>query len=195
MPDHMSSNRSVHLEGVGQILLARSSRARHVCLTIEPFKGVRVAVPRGVTYAEALEVARRKRRWIVDHLDRMAKIEAEAVAFQPRAPINRKVARREIIDRLEQLARRHGFSYNRVFVRNQKTRWGSCSAANNINLNIQLIRLPAELMDYTMLHELVHTRIKDHGPRFWSELGKYLEHPKQIDRRLNTYAPMLLFGD
>jgi predicted metal-dependent hydrolase len=182
----------VHLEGVGDIRLERSPRARRVRLTIEPFKGVRIAVPKGIAYATALDIARTKRRWIASHLERMARLEAEALTFQSIAPINRKVARRVIIDRLDQLARRYGFSYNRVFVRRQKTRWGSCSAANNINLNVQLIRLPPELMDYTILHELVNTRIKNHGPGFWEVMAECIPDPRQVDRQLNAYAPMLL---
>ena len=172
--------------------MRRSRRAKHICLSIQPFKGVDVAVPPGVSYAQALEVARKRRRWICRHLERMTQIEDQAEAFNSRVPINRAVARRVIVDRLDLLAGRHGFSYNRVFVRNQKTRWGSCSAVNNINLNVNLIRLPAALMDYTILHELVHTRIKDHGPGFWRELGKYIANPKQVDRQLNVYAPMLI---
>ncbi len=96
------------------------------------------------------------------------------------------------MDRLAELARRHGFSYNKVFVRNQRTRWGSCSGHNNINLNVNLIRLPAELRDYTLLHELVHTRIKNHGPQFWEALGQCIDRPHELDRQLNRYGPMLL---
>jgi predicted metal-dependent hydrolase len=188
----VQNQKRVCLDGVGEILLRRSRRAKNICLIIEPFKGVRVAVPPGVTYNQALDVARKKRRWIAAHLDRMTQIEARAMAFVSKTPINRKVARRVIVDRLDQLAGRYGFSYNRAFVRNQKTRWGSCSAVNNINLNINLIRLPAELMDYTIMHELVHTRIKDHSRNFWTELSRYISDPKQVDRQLNTYAPMLL---
>ena len=63
--------------------------------------------------------------------------------------------RREIlIKRLDKLAEKHGLKYNRVFVRNQKTRWGSCSSKNNISLNAKLVKLPEKLMDYIILHEL-----------------------------------------
>ena len=77
-------------------------------------------------------------------------------------------------------------------MRNQKTRWGSCSAQNNINLNVQLIRLPPALRDYVILHELVHTRIRNHGPGFWEELEKYVADCRQVDRQLNQYESMLL---
>ena len=182
----------VHIQGVGQVELQRSRRAKHICLSVRPLKGVRIAVPWNVSYKEALAVAHEKADWLAEHVKRAAKVEQEADGYNRMLPINRKVARKVIVDRLEELARRHGFTYNKVFVRNQKTRWGSCSSDNNINLNVNLIRLPGELMDYTILHELVHTRIKDHSPRFWGALGKYVTDPVKVDREFNQYGPMLL---
>ena len=184
----------IHIEGVGEVQLHRSRRAKHICLSVRPFKGVRIAVPWNVSYKEAIGVAREKADWLAAKLQQAALLEQEADAFHRQPPINRAVARTVIVDRLEELARCHGFTYNKVFVRNQKTRWGSCSAVNNINLNVNLIRLPADLRDYTILHELVHTRIKDHSMRFWTELGKYVEQPREVDKRLNQYGPMLLEG-
>ena len=192
----MAANKSkpkiVNIEGVGEVQMQRSRRAKHICLSVRPFKGVRIAVPWNVSYKEALAVAQEKVDWLAEHLKRAAQVEEEANGYNHMIPINRAVARNVIVDRLEELARRNGFTYNKVFVRNQKTRWGSCSADNNINLNVNLIRLPAELMDYTILHELVHTRIKDHSTRFWKELGKYVADPGKVDQELNQYGPMLL---
>lgn len=182
----------IQIEGVGEVLIERSRKARHICLSIKPFKGVRVAVPYGVPFEQAEAVALAKAQWIGKHLERMADVERAAVEYDRRAPINRAVARRVIVDRLEELAQQHGFSYQRVFVRNQKTRWGSCTVTNNINLNVNLIRLPAALRDYVILHELVHTRIKNHSPQFWKELEKHIEDCRQVDRQLNQYESMLL---
>jgi len=74
--------------------------------------------------------------------------------------------------RTEQLAAEHGFSFYGVTVKNITSRWGSCSAKNNINLNIHLVRLPQHLSDYVILHELTHTVHKNHGPLFWQALDK-----------------------
>lgn len=188
-PNH---SKIVHIQGVGEVQLQRSRRAKHICLSVRPFKGVRIAVPWNVSYQEAMEVAQDKADWLIKHLQRAAHIEKAADAFNRQAPINRAVARNIIVDRLNELARLHGFTYNKVFVRNQKTRWGSCSSRNNISLNANLIRLPAQLLDYTILHELVHTRIKDHSPRFWEMLGKCVDNPRQVDAQLNRFGPMLL---
>ncbi len=185
-------SKTVLIDGIGEVQLQRSRRAKHICLSVRPFEGVRIAVPWNVSYQEAIGVAREKSDWLVKQLERSAHLEAAADAFNRQPPINRTVARNVLVDRLAELAQRHGFSYKKAFVRNQKTRWGSCSANNNLSLNVNLIRLPAELMDYTILHELVHTRIKDHGPRFWEELGKFVDHPRELDKCLDQYGPMLL---
>ncbi len=186
------NSKIIHIDGIGDVQLHRSRRAKHICLSVRPYKGVRIAVPWHVSYKEAIGVAEEKADWLAKQLQRSARLEKEADAFNRQPPINRAVARTVIVDRLKELARRHGFNYNKVFVRNQKTRWGSCSADNNINLNVNLIRLPTDLRDYIILHELVHTRIKDHGTRFWTELGKYVDEPQEVDRRLNAYGPMLM---
>ena len=87
------------------------------------------------------------------------------------------------------LARCHGFTYNKVFVKNQRTLWGSCSAANNINLNVSLLGLPDELRDYVILHELVHTRHKNHGRAFWTALNRLVGDGKGLQKRLRRYQP------
>jgi predicted metal-dependent hydrolase len=145
----------------------------------------------GVSFDQAEAVALAKAGWIARHLQRLSNAERGAEERPAMAPINRAVARRVIVDRLAELARRYGFVYNRVFVRNQKTRWGSCSAQNNINLNVNLVRLPAALRDYVILHELVHTRIKNHGPQFWDELERHVPDCRRVDKQLNQYEFML----
>jgi predicted metal-dependent hydrolase len=187
-----SSSKTVHIKGVGKVQLQRSRRAKHICLSVRPFKGVRIAVPWNVSYKQAMVVAHEKVDWLNKHLEQAALIEKEANHFNQLAPINRAVARNIIVNRLAELARQYRFTYNKVFIRSQRTRWGSCSGQNNINLNVNLIRLPNELMDYIILHELVHTRIKDHSPRFWKMLGQYVTDPQRVDQQLNKYGPMLL---
>lgn len=84
----------------------------------------------------------------------------------------RREAKNFLPMRLRELANDHGFRYAQVFVKNLKSRWGSCSSTNNINLNLHLMRLPDHLIDYVLLHELCHTVQKNHGQGFWSLMGK-----------------------
>ena len=91
--------------------------------------------------------------------------------------------------RLKELSVKFGFSYNKVTVRNNKTNWGSCSQGNNISLNLQMMKLPDELIDYILLHELVHTRIKDHSARFWAKLDQVTGgNAKELAKKVKKYS-------
>jgi len=81
-------------------------------------------------------------------------------------------ARERLEPRLESLAARHGLHYRRVGWRNQKSRWGSCSTSGSISLNVRLLFVPTELVDYVMAHELAHLRHPDHSPAFWHFVGQ-----------------------
>jgi predicted metal-dependent hydrolase len=186
------SSKKVTISGIGAVVLERSRRARHVNLTIRPFRGVRVAVPPGVTFEAAEAVARSKSGWIRRHLDRMTELEKTAAAIEEARPLSNPVARAFLLERIRRLAAIHGFTIGGISVRRQRTRWGSCSARNHISLNLQLARLPLRLVDYAILHELVHTRIRHHGPVFWEELARCIDNAKSLDRELDRYAGLLM---
>ena len=129
------------------------------------------------------------------HLPKLKAIEQAAVRCQndpAGSAIDRKTGKKILIQRLNELSEKHGLSYNRVFVKNQKTRWGSCSEKKNINLNINLVRLPEVLMDYAIMHELVHTKILNHSTRFWELLGKFVKNARDLDRELQQYSVFLV---
>jgi predicted metal-dependent hydrolase len=83
-----------------------------------------------------------------------------------------KLARTELADRVRELAAVHGMEVKRVVVRNQKTRWGSCSHNGTISLNWRLVQLPDAVRDYIIIHELMHLRQLNHSSRFWAEVEK-----------------------
>ena len=94
--------------------------------------------------------------------------------------------------RLNQLANEYDFVYNKVFIKNLKTRWGSCSSVNNINLNLHLMRLPDRLIDCVLLHELCHTKEKNHGKGFWSLMDKVTNgKAKELDKELKNYRTVI----
>ena len=184
-------SKTVELRSVGTVLIERSRRAKRISVSIRPFKGVRVAVPYGVSFETAKSFAQSKAGWIKKHLGKMERLEQRAQTLADSAPLDRTAARTVLINRLNQLAQKYGFTFNRVFIKNQKTRWGSCSNKNNINLNMNLVRLPQELIDYTLLHELVHTRIKNHSPKFWNQMDALLGDARKIDKKLGEYEVLL----
>jgi predicted metal-dependent hydrolase len=93
--------------------------------------------------------------------------------------------------RLRQLAEMHGFSYNSVQVKQLKGRWGSCDAKKHIVLNLFLMQLPWELIDYVLLHELVHTEHLNHGEGFWDRFLSCEPRAKSYRRRMRIHKPVL----
>jgi predicted metal-dependent hydrolase len=91
--------------------------------------------------------------------------------------------------RLNTLAAQHDLKYKSVAVRQLKSRWGSCDQNAHIILNIYLLQLPWELIDYVLLHELTHTQVLRHGPDFWSVLESYLPSAKSFRKAIKQYQP------
>ncbi len=188
----MADSHTIHVDGVGLILFERSIRARRVIISVKLSNGVRVAIPNRVSFKSALEFVNLKKPWIQKHLVRVKRMESQRQAMNSSVVIDKVKAKKKLTNRLKQLVVQHGFTYNRVTIRNQKTRWGSCSHKNNISLNMKLVLLPDELVDYVILHELVHTRIHDHSKRFWAELDKYVGDGRVMAKRLMGYGVGLL---
>ncbi len=90
-------------------------------------------------------------------------------------------AKVELVETTFRLAKRHGFAPGRVSIRNQKTRWGSCSSSGAISLNWRLLQVPAFVRDYVILHELVHLDHLDHSTRFWERLAKVCPNHKAAE--------------
>lgn len=93
--------------------------------------------------------------------------------------------------RLHHIAGKFGFSYASVSVKQLKGRWGSCDSARNIVLNLYLMQLPWPLIDYVLLHELVHTKHLNHGADFWDEFLKHEPQAKQLRSQIRQHKPLL----
>jgi predicted metal-dependent hydrolase len=96
-------------------------------------------------------------------------------------------AKQFIPARVNELAAKYNFSYNKVFIKNIKSRWGSCSKKGNVNFSLHLMLLPEELIDYVILHELAHTVEHNHSKSFWVVLNKIYGNAKIIDGKLKDY--------
>ena len=183
----------VDVDGIGLIRLKRSRRARNMNLTVKPFSGVGVTIPRGVSLKQVEQFIVSKTDWIAKHLAQARQLEKRRLhAASVIEETDAGKARKFLVQKLEILAKRHGFKVGNVSVRKQKTRWGSCSVNNNISLNINLIHLPQQLMTYVILHELLHTRIKNHSRQFWRELDDLVGDARMLRSQLNEYSYLLL---
>ena len=185
----MLDTQTIEIDGIGLARFERSKRAIRIGITIKPFHGVRVAVPHRSSFERAKGFTYSQIDWIKRQNERIKKYEKKynenANKFNK---IGKEKAKTILVRRLKYLANRYGYYYNRVLIRNQKTRWGSCSAKNNISLNMKLVILPEELMDYVILHELVHTRKKNHSKIFWDEIDKLVRNSSELRIKLRQYG-------
>lgn len=97
--------------------------------------------------------------------------------------------------RLQAMATTHGFTYRSVSIKQLKTRWGSCNSQKDIALNCFLMQLPWDLIDYVLLHELLHTRVMAHGAAFWTELGLYVSNLPAKRKTMRAQQPTLITQD
>ncbi len=104
----------------------------------------------------------------------------------------KKEAEDYLPERLKQLSISFRLPFNAVAVKNMKSRWGSCTGRNNINLTIHLMRLPEQLIDYVLMHELVHTIVKNHSRKYWQTLESYCGNAKVLDKELKKFRIMSL---
>jgi predicted metal-dependent hydrolase len=103
----------------------------------------------------------------------------------------KKRANLVLVPWLERIANRTGLHYQRVTVRLQRSRWGSCSCRQHINLNARLLLVAPELVDYLLVHELCHTRELNHSGRFWNLVERHCPEYKALDRKLNLASRQL----
>ena len=103
----------------------------------------------------------------------------------------RKEAKSYLPRRLSFLAKEHGFSFARSKITHSSSRWGSCSSSGTISLNIGMMNLPFELIDYVIIHELCHTRHMNHSTKFWYEVAKFDPHYKIHRNELKKYSPYI----
>ena len=235
----MLSEKTISLDGV-PVTFYKSKRAKNINISIRPFVGVRVAVPRFATYRQAQLFVQSRKLWIKKHTDNMIQYENRQTVFDWNTVFKTKThqlyifkskvevvkykitenqliinipetkniadntvqtaiqtaientyrleAKNHLPNRVHELASMHGLSYKKVKINNAKTRWGSCSSTNNINLTLQLMRLPNHLIDYVILHELAHTKVNNHSVTFWNFLDTLTDYnAKKLDKELKAY--------
>ncbi len=117
----------------------------------------------------------------------MASAAAQQAAGRGAIRALKKEAGQLLPQRLALLATKHNFSYQSVSIKRLSSRWGSCSNKQDISLNLFLMQLPWHLIDYVLVHELVHTEYLNHSPDFWQRFASVVPHPKSLRKELKHY--------
>jgi predicted metal-dependent hydrolase len=167
-----------------------SSRARAIRITVAPGGVVRVVKPARASLALVTDFIQKKREWLGRAIERMRSIKPQlAPALQRREYRERKEEARAFVERrLVELNRAYGFTYRAVHIRNQKTRWGSCSRSGTLSFHYAVLKLPAVLQDYLLTHELCHLAQLNHGKQFWALIERTLPEYRALRRALRLHG-------
>ncbi len=103
----------------------------------------------------------------------------------------RSLAKKYLFERTDKLAKRLNLNYSKLFIRNERTKWGNCSKEKNISLNWKLIKAPENVIDYIIIHELLHTVVMNHSNKFWTLLKSYCPNYKKSIEWLEKYGNSL----
>jgi predicted metal-dependent hydrolase len=165
----------------------RHRRARRYVLRVDADGRLRVTIPRGGSRREAEAFVQRNIDWVVRQRGR-TRTEIRPIEDEK---ASRQKARRELPERLLELAARHGLAVSRVSVRNQRSRWGSCGRDGHICLNWRLVLMPESVRDYVLVHELMHLRRMDHSPAYWRLVAEAYPDYRSARDWLRRHGPSL----
>lgn len=173
-----------------EIQVIRSGR-RSIALEIRPDLTILVRAPYRASNREIQQFVSEKSGWLEKHfaMARRHKEELESRQREETLTMDEvrslaKEATRVIPERVRYYAPMVGVDYGRITIRNQRTRWGSCSGKGNLNFNCLLMKTPPEVVDYVVVHELCHRKEMNHSPQFWAEVEKVLPEYKKARKWL-----------
>lgn len=156
-------------------------------------KKVIVKAPIGTPVSVVEDFLREKKSWIVKQLEKVDAQTELAEAMGPLTPQDisalKKKAKVLIPQRVEYYANLAGITYNKIFIRLQKSRWGSCSVEGNLNFNCLLALMPLDILDSVVVHELCHRRHMDHSKAFYAEVLNIFPEYKRCDKWLKQNGP------
>lgn len=168
--------------------IIKKSRRRTISVQITPDQKLLVKAPTYTSIKEVEDFLHEKRDWILKQLNRtkVQSQQAAAMGILTDKEIRKlkRDAKKIIPERVEYYAKLSGITYNRIFIRLQKSRWGSCSVEGNLNFNALLALMPLEVLDSVVVHELCHRRHMDHSKDFYDEVLKIFPEYKKWDKWL-----------
>lgn len=155
----------------------RSDR-RTLAIEIKQGPEVIVRAPRRMRMKDIEQFIEMKKRWIIEKytaalVDKSAEDKMKIPEYMTQEWLRTEGAAR-FQKKITEWAQRMQIDYGRVSIRDQKTRWGSCSSKGNLNFNWRLLMMPEEIMDYVIVHELAHRREMNHSQRFWRIVETYI---------------------
>ncbi len=170
--------------------LRKSKRASRLRITIYNDGRIAVTLPSRAGISEAEKFILKKSKWLfkkVDYFKKFKILPAGISSGGKRDYLkNKGFARRLVLEKIKSFNEFYGFKVGKINIKNQKTRWGSCSGKGNLNFNYKLVYLPSEMVDYLVVHELCHLKEFNHSPAFWHLVSKTIPDYKKIRKEMKA---------
>lgn len=166
--------------------IKRSKRAQLVRLAVHRDGSVIITAPLGIAEDAIEDIVQKKKKWLSDKISSFQKYQESKLAKLGREDYlkYKDEAQRLIKDRADHYSYAYGYCYNNISIKDQKTRWGSCSSKKNLNFNYKLLFLPAKIRDYIIVHEICHLKELNHSKKFWDLVAREIPDHKKIRKEL-----------
>jgi predicted metal-dependent hydrolase len=171
-------------ESIMNIKVIKSKR-KTIAIQINRDLSVTVRVPIFVKDSDIEQILKDKEDWIKENIESVKVQNEQCKNLQQKRLTKKDIeeladqALKIIPERVEHFAKQMGVDYGRITIRNQRTRWGSCSGNGNLNFNCLLMLAPSDVVDYVVVHELCHRKEMNHSESFWNEVEKVLPGYKE----------------
>lgn len=168
----------------------KSRRARRMRLTVYFDGSVVLTTPHNISESIVQKFIREKTEWLISQIDYFKKRGIKKVSLDKKGDFKKYKEQALLLaqGRVQFFNQHYGHSFNKINIRNQKTRWGSCSRKGNLNFNYKIALLPPELADYLVVHELCHIKEMNHSERFWSLVAQMIPKYKMIRSQFKKLA-------
>jgi hypothetical protein len=165
-----------------------SQKTRRMRLAIYCDGNFVVTVPKSMSNNLIEQFIIKKSKWIISKLDYFKNIPSQVFVKNNKGDYvkYKKQALDLVKKRIEYFNSIYGFKFNNIRIKNQKTRWGSCSKKRNINFNYKIVMLPEKLADYIIIHELCHLKEFNHSKKFWSLVNEIMPNYLEIRKELKN---------
>lgn len=167
------------------------SKRKSIAIEIR-MDGIIVRAPKGMSRREIDAFLEKKRSWIENALAKM-QTRKDAIDQLPAFTVDeiKEMAEKALViipEKVRKFAPLVGVDYGRITIRNQRSRWGSCSSKGNLNFNCLLVLFPEEVMDYVVVHELCHRKHMNHSAEFYAEVARVLPEYRASQKWLKEHG-------
>jgi len=174
-----------------QYKLIKTKRAKRINLSIKSDATIVLSMPKYLPFIYAQNFLKKKADWLIEKIENIQKNNSVWHLDKNDYQKQKTKALELVYKKVEKFNKVYNFKFNKVSVKNQKTRWGSCSSQKNLNFNYRIIYLPEKLVDYIIVHELCHLKEMNHSKNFWDLVKKVLPDYLSLRKMLKKESLLL----